>query len=207
MPVVILLFAAILAVFLWMAWVLVRQSSRRDAGFTGLAVFAMLLAAIQFATGYSFANVLAPMIVYGIACVAYAVVVIAAWRKNRLMSVVGAGIGVIGLILAAPNILVLGMGTTNIFPAAEGRLTPTTTYRLFLRHSLWGATPYYGYIVYSNPRRFPLIEKEVAQGASPCQSDTQLSDTVVSRGRDDQIVRITCRGAPAGAQPVEIVVR
>jgi len=202
MPVVILLFAAILAVFLWSAWALVRKSSRRDAALTGLAVFAVLLAAIQFATGYSFANVLAPMIVYGIACVAYAVVVIAAWRKNRLTSIVGAGIGVIGLILAAPNILVLGMGTSNIFPAAEGRLTPTTTYRLFVRHSLWGATPYYGYIIYTNPRWFPVIEKEVAQGASPCQSDTQLSDTVVSRGRDDQIVQITCRGAPAGDQPV-----
>jgi hypothetical protein len=207
MPVVILLFAAILAVFLWSAWALVRKSSRRDAALTGLAVFAVLLAAIQFATGYSFANVLAPMIVYGIACVAYAVVVIAAWRKNRLTSIVGAGIGVIGLILAAPNILVLGMGTSNIFPAAEGRLTPTTTYRLFVRHSLWGATPYYGYIIYTNPRWFPVIEKEVAQGASPCQSDTQLSDTVVSRGRDDQIVQITCRGAPAGDQPVEITVR
>jgi len=207
MPVVILLFAAILAVFLWSAWALVRKSSRRDAALTGLAVFAVLLAAIQFATGYSFANVLAPMIVYGIACVAYAVVVIAAWRKNRLTSIVGASVGVIGLILAAPNILVLGMGTSNIFPAAEGRLAPTTTYRLFLRHSLWGATPYYGYIIYTNPRWFPVIEKGVAQGASPCQSDTQLSDTVVSRGRDDQIVQITCRGAPAGDQPVEITVR
>jgi hypothetical protein len=207
MLVVVLLFAAILVVFLWAAWLLLRESSRRGAGWTGLGVFAVLLAVIQFATGYSPANVLAPMIVYGIACVAYAAVVIAAWRKNRLTSILGLGVGIIGLILAAPNVLVLGMGTSNIFPAAEGRLTPTTTYRLFLRHSLWGATPYYGYILYTNPRWFPLIEKEVAQGASPCQTDTQLSDTVVRRGRDDRVVLITCRGAAPGDQPVEIDVR
>jgi hypothetical protein len=203
----VLLVAAILGVFLWAAWVLVRQSSRREAVWAGLAVFLVLLAVVQFVTGYSFASVLAPLIVYGIAGVAYAVVVIAVWRKSRPTSVLGLVAGVVSLVFVTAYSASLLTGTSTVFPAAEGRLTPATTYRIFLRHSLWGATPYYGYVIYTNPRWLPAIEKEVAQGASPCQSDAQPGDTVVRRGRDDQVVLITCRGAAPGEQPVEVDVR
>ncbi len=202
--------AAILVVFLWAVWLLMRKCSRQDAVLAGLALFAVLLAAVQFGTGYSFASVLAPLIVYGIACVAYGAIFIVVWRKNRLTSVLGLAAGIAGLVLIAPDILPVAplvMGTSKIFPAAEGRVTPTTTYRIFLRHSLWGATPYYGYIIYTNPHWFPVIEKEVARGASPCGNDDGLNDTVVSRGPDDQTIQISCRGGVPEVRPIEVKLR
>jgi hypothetical protein len=205
---VLLWFAGVLAVVLWAAWLLLSGSSPWRARLAAICLLVFVLAAIQIRTGYSLSSVLARPVIYGLACLAYPVMMIAVWRSSRLASALGVAVWLIGLVIVGPAILsVLSLGTSRFFPAAEGRITPTASYRIFLRHSLWGATPYYGYVIYTNPRWFPVIEKEVARGASPCMTDTQPSDTVVSRKRDDDVIQITCRGAPAEVQPVEVELR
>ncbi len=193
-------------VFVWAAWLLLRNASRRRASLTALLLLAVVLAPIQLATGYSLASVVAPYAIDCISCLAYLATMIAVWRKSRLVSVLGLAMPVMGLIAAGPGLLlVLSLRTSRFFPVAEGRISPTASYRIFQRYSIWGGTPYFGYVIYKNPRWFPLVEKEVTLGAMPCGNG--LNDAAIGRGRDETVVLITCRNPGTGDQPMEIPLR
>jgi hypothetical protein len=193
-------------VFIRGAWLLLRNASRRRAGLTALLLLAVVLAPIQLATGYSLASVVAPLAIDGISFLAYLATMIAVWRKSRLVSVLGLAIPVIGLIAAGPGLLlVLSLRTSRYFPVAEGRISPTASYRIFQRYSIWGGTPYYGFTIYRNPRWFPVIEKEAARGATPCGNE--LHDTTIGAGQEENVVVVTCRSAGPGNQQAEIPLR
>jgi hypothetical protein len=198
--------AAVLIVFAWAAWLLLRDATPLRAGVTVLLLIAALLAPTQFVTGYTLASVLAPFIIGGLSCVAYFAITIAVWRRSRIVAALGVVIPAIGLVITGRGLLVavaLASGTSSIFPAAEGRISPTASYRIFLRHSLWGATPYYGFTIEKNPRWFPLIEKEAAIGALPCGSGPH--DVTIGPGRDEHVVQITCRNPGPGDRPMEVL--
>lgn len=194
-----------MVVFVRAAWLLLRNAPRQKAGLRALLLLAVVLAPIQLATGYSLANVVAPYAIDSISCLAYLATMIAVWRKSRLVSLLGLAIPVIGLIAAGPGLLlVLSLRTSRFFPVTEGRISPTASYRVFQRYSIWGGTPYYGFVIEKNPRWFPLIEKEAALGALPCG---ELRDAVIGPGRDEHVVQITCRNAGPGDRPVEVPLR
>ncbi len=200
---------AILADFVWAAWLLLRHSRGWNAGWRALLLLAVLLAPLQFASDYSLATPFGPFAIYGVACLAYIVMMMVVWRRSRVAAGLGLALPGAPLLVGAHGILLavaVGLGARGIRPVAEGRISPTVSYRIVLSHGLFGATPYYEYKIYRNPRWFPLIQKKVTNSALPCGWQSEPKDDVIGPGRDETQVEIRCTDPQRGG-PFEIPVR
>jgi hypothetical protein len=200
-------------------WLLVRELATPPRSWRAVLITLSLilfsLAPIQLFTGYSVAFRHAPAVIYLLSIAAYFLAMILLWRGkrtvkhlNRIMAAINIVIPLICVTLSPMLLLVLLIvifETNGIGPLAEGRISPTISYQIFVVQDL---TTHYEYKIYRNPRWFPLIQKEVGSGEPPCGPPAFVSvrpeDISVHLDRNEHTLSMSCRYNRKEFTPVEI---
>lgn len=204
----------VLALLLWAAWLLMRRVARLPVGWqltiAALLLVPILLELIECCTGYALTSPWAPLCVFLLAVVAWPLAMFLLWHKSRIAA--GAGLALAAVLLfldyqPAVVLFVVVLGTQQITPIGQGRISPTASYRIVLRHSLWGATPFYAYAIFKNPRWLPLFQKEVTNAPVPCGGGSLPDDVVIAPGPGPDVAQISCRNPADAVAPVQVRLR
>jgi amino acid transporter len=127
-----------------------------------------------------------------------------AWHLNRNVAIIGICIPLLIPILS-PAALVVALyifGTTNS-PVFQGRISPTTSYKITIDRSLIGNGSSYNYAVYHNPRWLPFVQKKVENGPTlSCDVPSEMVE--IGPGKAANTVTLLCNTHGNQQPPQEI---
>jgi hypothetical protein len=188
-------------------WVYLRKAGKRRLmrriSVVLLFLFLMSLVPIQYLTDYSVSLSFGPGLILALSLGACLLEEILVWREKRVFGLagipglVGALALFVGLFFSSGWMFDLA-ATPSLFPLASGRLSPVLSYRITVAQSIIGASKFYRYEIYTNPLRFPFVQRRIQSEPVPwgCQDpDALASRRIVPEvflGPDAKTLHLTC---------------
>jgi len=180
-------------------WVYLRKARKRQlvarCGVALLVVFLIALMPIQALTDYTVSLSFGPALVLALSLGAYLFEVILIWRESRAFGLVGCVAFVAALIVAYLGVYPVLDGS-SMDQLTAGRLAPGISYRVVLFDGGFGSH-YYVIEKFTNPPRFPFVQKRIGRGTLPCEgtSDDLRNHRVIpsiSAGAKDDTLHVVC---------------
>ena len=149
-------------------WVLLRvwkgMTVRGKWMVLGVLLFPICVSAIQFSTSWSLAGHWAPLVVDPLAVASYACLIALVWISSRRWTsrLICAlfMVPVAGITIASFTSLLLLINMFSV-PHGYGRLSPAVSWRTDWT-SMSFTSDWVAYSIYTNPKWFPLVKREVA---------------------------------------------
>jgi len=188
-------------------WVYLRKARKRQLmrriSVVLLLLFLMILEPIQYLTEYSVSLSFGPVLILALSLGACLLQEILVWRESRVFGLAEipgllASLALfVALFFSSGSIFDLA-GTASLSPLMSGRLSPVLSYRITAAQSIIGGAKFYRYEIYTNPLRFPLVQRRIQSEPIPwgCQDPDGLESRrivpEISLRPDLKTLHLTC---------------
>jgi len=188
-------------------WVYLRKARKRQLVrriyVVLLLLFLMALLPIQYATDYSVSLTFGPVLILAVSVGAFLAEVILVWRESRLLGLAGipgfvAALVVFFSLFSMSNWMFDLVGIPSLSPFMAGRLSPVLSYRVTAAQGFFGGGKFYRYEIYTNPHRFPFVQRRILTEPVPegCDDPEGIRSgrivPEISLGPDGKTLHLTC---------------